>query len=92
MIAIAFGDHGLSCGPFSENYRMKSLVWPGSGFRPEISAALETKTEGLQIPGLLGNLKRHDFKINIEKVGIQSRGGAVLARCARPTGGTPGQS
>lgn len=57
MIAIAFGEHGFSHHPFSENYRMKSLVWPGSGFRPEISAALETKTEGLQIPGHPRKLK-----------------------------------
>lgn len=57
MIAISFDERGLSCAPCSESHGMKSLVWPGSGFRPEISAALEAETGGLQIPGHPRKLK-----------------------------------
>lgn len=41
---------------------MKSLVWAGPGFRPEISAALEAETGGLQIPGHLRKLKETWFQ------------------------------
>lgn len=57
VIAISLDEHGLSCAPCSESHGMKSLVWPGPGFRPEISAALEAETGGLQIPGHPRKLK-----------------------------------
>lgn len=81
VIAISFDERGLSCAPCSESHGMKSLVWPGPGFRPEISAALEAETGGLQIPGHPRKLKETWLQHKHAKVGIQSRGGgAVPAR------------